>query len=201
MKNGGKKPCLTFSHVNTRRPYREIHWSDRKKRQDWPKCHNNLMIERAEAILWDMGSNFPPKNYQQSCCRRCCQASEWIEKKTKPDNWWEIKCIDLSSSIVAARQKCPKKVIAANPAACLRAPPLLLGERYERQWCGRGDATFRDFLRWEARKLGHCGRHTAPMQPAMIIRHFSDWATCPSSTGFLHTQNIDLGQSSIEILV
>ena len=50
-----------------------------------------------------------------------------------PDNWWEIKCIDPSSSIVAARQKCPKKVIAANPTACLPAPPLLLGERYERQ--------------------------------------------------------------------
>ena len=89
----------------------------------------------------------------------------------------------------------PKKVIAANPAAC-RAPQLLLGERYERQWCGRGDATFRDFLRRSARKLGHCGRHTAPMQPAMIIRHFGDWATCPSpsSPGFLHAQNIDRGQ-------
>ena len=91
--------------------------------------------------------------------------------------------------------KMPKKVIAANPAAC-RAPQLLLGERYERQWCGRGDATFRDFLRRSARKLGHCGRHTAPMQPAMIIRHFGDWATCPSpsSPGFLHAQNIDRGQ-------
>ena len=119
---------------------------------------------------------------------------DWEEDK--PDNWWEIKCIDPSSSIVAARQKCPKKVIAANPGAACRAPRLLLGERYERQWCGRGDATFRDFLRRSARKLGHCGRHTAPMQPAMIIRHFGDWATCPSpsSPGFLHAQNIDRGQ-------
>ena len=118
---------------------------------------------------------------------------DWKEDKA----WREIKCIDPSSSIVAARQKCPKKVIAANPAAC-RAPQLLLGERYERQWCwGQGDATFRDFLRRSARKLGHCGRHTAPMQPAMIIRHFGDWATCPSpsSPEFLHAQNIDRGQN------
>ena len=62
---------------------------------------------------------------------------------------------------------------------------LLLGGRYERRWCyvrGRGDATFRDFLRRVARKLGHCGRHTAPScctSPSMIIRHFRDSPRCP----------------------
>ena len=134
------------------------------------------------------------------CCKKCCQVSQWIMKKTMPDFWCRKKRIDPSYSAVAAEEKPREKVITANlVVACRPASSTpVKGGRYERRWCyvrGRGDATFRDFLRWEARKLGHCGRHTAPMQPAMIIRHFSDWATCPSSTGFLHAQNIDLGRS------
>ena len=45
VKNGGKKPCLTFSHVNTRRPYREIQWSNLKGKTRLTKvCHNDTHI-------------------------------------------------------------------------------------------------------------------------------------------------------------
>ena len=84
--------------------------TERKDKTDQRKCSTL----RHENQISDVG--FSCKELLQSCFGRCCQACERIEKKTKLD---EIKCIDPSSSIVAARQKCPKKVIAANPAACL----------------------------------------------------------------------------------
>ena len=97
---GGKEAVFDFLPCKyTRRPNREIQWS-RDKRQDWHRIWSRT-VKR--------GILFSTNELIRDLLEKTLSGI-WIDRQE--DKAWqlikEIKCIDPSSSIVAARQKCPK---------------------------------------------------------------------------------------------